>query len=93
MEIKPKTADDYRQERNALFHDLEVATAKICAANKKIANLELAMRMECWNVKVLQENRGNINAILLPMIPEEVIQGVQKYERPRLNEQEGHNAK
>ena len=92
MEIKPKTADDYRQERNALFHDLEVTTAKLCAANRKIANLELAMRMECWNVKVLQENRGNINAILLPLIPEEVIQGVQKYERPRLNEQEGHNA-
>ena len=92
MEIKKKTADDYRQERNALFHDLEATTAKLCAANRKIANLELAMRMECWNAKVLQENRGNINAILLPLIPEEVIQGVQKYERPRLNEQERHNA-
>lgn len=92
MEIKPKTADDYRQERNALFHDLEVTTAKLCAANRKIANLELAMRMECWNVKILLENRVYIPTVLLPLIPEEVIQGVQKYERPKTNEQEGHNA-
>ena len=89
IEIKTKTADDYRLERNSLYHDLEAKSRELGTAKRKIEAMDLALRMAFWNIKVLQDG-CMYHRPVIATIPLGTIQAVQEYQPPHIHDsQEG----
>ena len=87
MEIKKKTADDYREERNYLLQDVDIKTRKLGIATRKIAAMDLALRMAIWNIQLLHDSCMTYRPAK-GTIPMSIIQTVREYEPEGLVEWE-----